>query len=117
GKRTRPIEIRRARHRTEQLSLLQRLHPRMPVQREPGAAESGNASCALAPGRPAAARTNFQQCRFVRQTRLPYAELNESTARFEACARWNGENSWNLRTTLAAPLRQPTLRQMVRETL
>ena len=37
-KRTRPAEIRRARRRAEQLSLLQRLHAGMSVEREPGAA-------------------------------------------------------------------------------
>ena len=42
----------------------------MPVERESGAAQGGNASCAMQPRRSAVARTHSQQCRFVRQNRL-----------------------------------------------
>ena len=64
----------------------------------------------------AATRTYFEQCRFVRQTRLSHAKADESVSGFQRRARRDGENNWNLRTTLATQLRNRTLRQMVRET-
>ena len=66
--------------------------------------KGGNASRTMAPRWSAFARTNSEQCRFVRQTRLSHAEADESVSRFEGDAHRNGEDNWNLCTTLATAL-------------
>src|SRR6202043_2009224 len=80
--RTRSIEIGGTRSRAQQLSLLQRLHAGMPVERESRVAQSGNALRALETRRPPIARTFLQQRRFVGPNRLHRSLACECDARF-----------------------------------
>ncbi len=79
--------------------------------------KSGNASRSMAPRRPAAARANSKQCRFVRQTRLPHADAGESSSRFEGRAHRHGENNWDLRADARCRIMRRTIRQVVCKTL
>ena len=77
-----PLRARRARCRAQQLPLLQGLHGGVPVEREPGAAESGADACAASPRWFAVAGADAEQCRLVRPAGLHDAGAGERVAGF-----------------------------------
>src|SRR6266480_5497087 len=112
-KRTRPVEVGGTGRRAQQLSLLQRLHTRMSVERESGVAQSRNALRATPSRRFAAAGAFFQQCRFVRPNRLHHSMAGKRNSRSCAYPRVDGENARNFSKAFFAALHAQKIRSLV----